>query len=40
MSEPVEDLVVPELGDVPEDDTAEPDGAEVQHTASPEEVAT
>lgn len=32
------DLVTPELDDVPEDDSAEPDDADVQHTATDEEV--
>lgn len=39
MTQPDEDLVVPDLEDVPEDDSAEPEDAEVEHLATPEEVA-
>lgn len=42
MNEPIEvtepSLVVPDLDGVPEDDSAEPEDADVQHTATPEEV--
>ena len=31
-------LLVPELDDVPEDDSAEPEDADVLHLATPEEV--
>lgn len=39
MTQPDEDLVVPDLENVPEDDSAEPEDAEVEHFATPEEVA-
>lgn len=42
MNDPIEmtapNLVTPELDGVPEDDSAEPEDADVQHLASPEEV--
>jgi len=33
-----EDLVTPEISDIPEDEGAEPEDADVSHTASDEEL--
>lgn len=33
-----EHLIIPDLDGIPEDETAEPDNAEVEHTVPPEEL--